>query len=155
MIVGGPLLGLAGDPAPGLAALARYRDDFRPTAGTPEPWVAISLDVLVADTPARAEELLLPEAWAMAQARTTGTFPPLEPVAAIRSRTMTAPQRRYVEEIDDVRYVHNPGIPAWEGDIDIFFQVAADAYVREAMIEKPEYILAASNYLSALPALTR
>lgn len=62
-------------------------------------------------------------------------------------------QRRYVEEIDGVRYVHNPGIPAWEGDIDIFFQVAADAYVREAMIEKPEYILAASNYLSALPAL--
>lgn len=64
-----------------------------------------------------------------------------------------AEQRRYVEEIDGVRYVHNPGIPAWEGDIDIFFQVAADAYVREAMIEKPEYILAASNYLSALPAL--
>ncbi|MFP3361273.1 glycosyltransferase, partial [Planococcus sp. SIMBA_143] len=28
-----------------------------------------------------------------------------------------------------------------------------DAYVREAMIEKPEFILAASNYLSALPAL--
>ncbi|PNL17821.1 glycosyltransferase [Micrococcus sp. FDAARGOS_333] len=68
-------------------------------------------------------------------------------------RRVPAEQRRYVEEIDDVRYVHNPGIPAWEGDIDIFFQVAADAYVREAMIEKPEYILAASNYLSALPAL--
>jgi luciferase family oxidoreductase group 1 len=98
VLVGGPLLGVAGDPAPGLAALARYRDDFRPSAAAPEPWVAVSLDVLVADTAARAEELVLPEAWAMAQARTTGTFPPLEPVAAIRARTMTATQRRYVEE---------------------------------------------------------
>ena len=98
VIVAGPLLGVAGDPAPGLAALARYRDDFRPSAAVPEPWVAISLDVLLADTSARAEELLLPEAWAMAQARTTGTFPPLEPVATIRSRTMTATQRRHVAE---------------------------------------------------------
>jgi luciferase family oxidoreductase group 1 len=98
VVVGGPLLGVAGDPAPGLAALARYRDEFRPSVAAPEPWIAVSLDVLVAGTAPEAEELLLPEAWAMAQARTTGTFPPLEPVAAIRSRTMTAAQRRHVEE---------------------------------------------------------
>ncbi|GAB3360633.1 MsnO8 family LLM class oxidoreductase [Modestobacter lapidis] len=98
VVVGGPLLGVADDPAPGLAALAAYRDTYRPSAAAPEPEVAVSLDVLIADTPARAEELLLPEAWAMAQARTTGVFPPLEPVAAIRSRAMTAAQRRYVEE---------------------------------------------------------
>ncbi|MCW2675779.1 MAG: Luciferase family oxidoreductase, group 1 [Modestobacter sp.] len=98
VIVGGPLLGVAGDPAPGLAALARYRDDYRPSAGAPEPRVAISLDVLVAADETAARELLLPEAWAMAQARTTGTFPPLEPVAAIRARAMTGSQRRYVEQ---------------------------------------------------------
>lgn len=63
-------------------------------------------------------------------------------------------RRRYLREIDGVTYSHNPGIRAWEGDLDIFLQASADAYVREAMIEKPEYILAASNYLSALPALT-
>ena len=34
----------------------------------------------------------------MAQARTTGTFPPLEPVVTIRSRAMTAAQRRHVQE---------------------------------------------------------
>lgn len=62
-------------------------------------------------------------------------------------------QRRYLRQINGVNYSHNPGIRAWEGDLDIFFQVSTDAYVREAMIEKPEYILAASNYLSALPAL--
>lgn len=61
---------------------------------------------------------------------------------------------RYLRQINGVTYSHNPGIRAWEGDLDIFLQASTDAYVREAMIEKPEYILAASNYLSALPALT-
>ncbi|HEV7872163.1 MAG TPA: MsnO8 family LLM class oxidoreductase [Modestobacter sp.] len=98
VVVGGPLVGVAGDPAPGLTALAAYRDGYRPSVGAPEPSVAVSLDVLVADSRAAAEELLLPEAWAMAQARTTGVFPPLEPVAAIRATSMTAVQRRYVEE---------------------------------------------------------
>jgi alkanesulfonate monooxygenase SsuD/methylene tetrahydromethanopterin reductase-like flavin-dependent oxidoreductase (luciferase family) len=51
--------------------------------------------VLVADTAAEAADLLLPEAWAMAQARTTGVFPPLEPVAAVRAARMTAVQRRH------------------------------------------------------------
>jgi luciferase family oxidoreductase group 1 len=98
VVVGGPLLGVAGDPAPGLAALAAYRDGYRPSAAAPEPAVAVSVDVLIADTRAAAEELLLPEAWAMAQARTTGVFPPLEPVAAVRAATMTALQRRHVAE---------------------------------------------------------
>src|SRR5699024_4967632 len=61
---------------------------------------------------------------------------------------------RYLRQINGVTYSHNPGLRAWEGDLDIFLQASTDAYVREAMIEKPEYILAASNYLSALPALT-
>jgi luciferase family oxidoreductase group 1 len=98
VIVGGPLLGVAGDPEPGLAALAEYRRAYRPSAQQPEPRVSISLDVLVADTAAEAADLLLPEAWAMAQARTTGAFPPLEPVAAIRAVTWTARQRQYVEQ---------------------------------------------------------
>ena len=98
VIVGGPLLGVAGDPEPGRVALAGYRRAFRPSAQQPEPRVSVSLDVLVADTTAEAEELLLPEAWAMAQARTTGAFPPLEPVAAIRAVSWTPRQRQYVEQ---------------------------------------------------------
>jgi luciferase family oxidoreductase group 1 len=97
VVVGGPLLGLAGDPEPGLAALAAYRRAYRPSEQAPEPEVAISLDVLVADTAAEAADLLLPEAWAMAQARTTGTFPPLRPVAEVRAATWTAAQRRHAE----------------------------------------------------------
>jgi luciferase family oxidoreductase group 1 len=98
VIVGGPLLGVAGDPEPGLTALAGYRRAFRPSPQQAGPRVSISLDVLVADTPTEAAELLLPEAWAMARARTEGAFPPLEPVAAIRARPMSARQRQYVEQ---------------------------------------------------------
>ncbi|MBM7809096.1 alkanesulfonate monooxygenase SsuD/methylene tetrahydromethanopterin reductase-like flavin-dependent oxidoreductase (luciferase family) [Geodermatophilus bullaregiensis] len=89
---------MGGDPEPGLAALAGYRRAFRPCAQQPEPRVAISLDVLVADTAAEAADLLLPEAWAMARARTTGTFPALEPVAAVRTAARTPRQQRYLEQ---------------------------------------------------------
>ena len=60
VIVGGPLLGIGGDQAPGLEALAGYRRAFRPSPQQPQPWVAVSLDVLVADTPTEAADLLLP-----------------------------------------------------------------------------------------------
>jgi luciferase family oxidoreductase group 1 len=97
VIVGGPLLGVAGDPEPGLAALAAYRRSFRPSAQQPEPRVSISLDVLVADTDADAADLLLPEAWAMALSRTTGSFPALVPVAAVRAASPTPRQQQYLE----------------------------------------------------------
>ena len=97
VIVGGPLLGVAGDPEPGLAALAAYRRTFRPSTQQPEPRVSVSLDVLVADTAAEAADLLLPEAWAMALSRTTGSFPPLEPVSAVRAASPTPRQQQYLE----------------------------------------------------------
>lgn len=97
VVVGGPLLGVGGDPEPGLAALTGYRRGFRPSEQQPEPRVSVSLDVLVADTTAEAEDLLLPEAWAMARARTTGVFPPLEPVAAVRDAARTPRQQEYLD----------------------------------------------------------
>ncbi len=97
VIVGGPVLSVHGDPQPGLEALAGYRRAFRPSEQQPRPRVSISLDVLIADTAADAADLLLPEAWAMAQARTTGMFPPLEPVAAVRDATRSPRQQRYME----------------------------------------------------------
>ncbi|MFI5843090.1 MsnO8 family LLM class oxidoreductase [Catenuloplanes sp. NPDC051500] len=98
VIVGGPLLGLGGDPEPGLRALAAYRRDFQPSPQQPEPYVAISLDVLIADTDAEAADLLLPEAWSMARSRTTGTFAPLEPVDAVRAAPRTAREQQYLEQ---------------------------------------------------------
>ena len=93
VIVGGPLLG-----ADGAAALADYRRTFEPSAQQPEPWIAISADVLVADTDAEAADLALPEAWAMARSRTTGVFPPLEPVAVARAAARTPRQQQYVDQ---------------------------------------------------------
>lgn len=93
VIVGGPLLRAGGEQA-----LDDYRRAFRPSGQQPEPWVAISLDVLIAGTDAQAADLLLPEAWAMARSRTTGVFPPLESVSAVRAATRTPRQQEYLEQ---------------------------------------------------------
>jgi luciferase family oxidoreductase group 1 len=98
VVVGGPLLGVGGDPEPGLRALADYRRSFRPSAQQPRPWVAISLDVLVAGSAEEAADLQLSEAWAMTRSRAAGIFPPLEPVAAVRAATRTARQQQYLEQ---------------------------------------------------------
>ncbi|WP_157943911.1 MsnO8 family LLM class oxidoreductase [Blastococcus atacamensis] len=98
VIVGGPILGVGGDPEPGLAALAGYRRDFRPSDQQPEPRISISLDVLVADTAAEAADLLLPEAWAMARSRTEGAFPALEPVAVVRAAQRTPRQQQHLDQ---------------------------------------------------------
>ncbi|HEY4419167.1 MAG TPA: MsnO8 family LLM class oxidoreductase [Pseudonocardia sp.] len=81
--------------------LADYRARVR--AAGAEPYVVVSRDVLVADSVAAARELALPEAWALAAARTTGQFPALEPVDA--GRPLSARQRSVVEEAVD-RTVH-------------------------------------------------
>jgi len=92
VVVGGPVL----DSEDVGELLAGYRRTFRPHRGS-EPWVTVSLDVLVADDDAAARELALPEAWAMAQSRQTGEFPPLEPAKVIRDRTWPAQVGRRVE----------------------------------------------------------
>jgi luciferase family oxidoreductase group 1 len=91
VVIGGPLL------RSDLAPLERYRRDFRPSETCPEPYVIISLDVMVAGSREEAHDLLLPEAWAMAASRSTGAFPPLEPVAEVKARTLTDKRRSTVE----------------------------------------------------------
>ncbi|MCA0143772.1 MsnO8 family LLM class oxidoreductase [Blastococcus sp. LR1] len=98
VIVGGPILGIGGDPEPGLEALAGYRRAFRPSSQQLEPRVSVSLDVLIADTSAEAADLLLPEAWAMARSRTEGAFPSLQPVAEILATPKTPRQQQYLEQ---------------------------------------------------------
>lgn len=86
VVVGGPVLD---EPSIG-DRLADYRS--RAGAGS---YVVVSLDVLVADSVAAAHELAIPEAWALAAARTTGAFPALEPVDA--GRPLTSRQREVVD----------------------------------------------------------
>jgi luciferase family oxidoreductase group 1 len=90
VVLGGPVL----DTADVGAALADYR--ARALAAGGRPYVVVSLDVLIADSLAAARELAIPEAWALAAARTTGQFPALEPVDP--DRVLSDRQRTVVED---------------------------------------------------------
>ncbi|MEU1953103.1 MsnO8 family LLM class oxidoreductase [Nocardia rhamnosiphila] len=90
-VLGGPLL----DSPESAAALAGYRREFRPSPRAERPRVTIALEVTVAETDELARALVLPEAWAMARSRSTGVFPPLEPVG--ESASWTDQTRRRVE----------------------------------------------------------
>ncbi|MFF5790424.1 glycosyltransferase [Paeniglutamicibacter sp. NPDC012692] len=60
---------------------------------------------------------------------------------------------RFENEINGVRTVYNPGT-SWSGRaLDQYIHEAADIYAREAMINRPSWIVAASNHVTALPAL--
>ncbi|MBW0137073.1 MsnO8 family LLM class oxidoreductase [Pseudonocardia abyssalis] len=89
VVLGGPVLD---DSAAG-ERITDYRSRAR--AAGAEPYVVVSLDVLVADSVGAAHELAIPEAWALAAARTTGAFPALEPVDV--ERPVTARQREVVD----------------------------------------------------------
>lgn len=60
---------------------------------------------------------------------------------------------RTVTKLDGIEYVHRPGGSIRDLPIDAYFQVAADAYVREALMCRPSVMMAASNHMTALPAL--
>lgn len=92
VVVGGPRL--LADPAP----LDRYRESFRPGAQASEPYVVVSLEVMIADSVEAARRLLLPEAWAMAESRETGAFGPLRPTEEVLDRRFRPQQLRRVEE---------------------------------------------------------
>ncbi|MBS7549028.1 MsnO8 family LLM class oxidoreductase [Dietzia massiliensis] len=92
VVVGGPRL--LADPTP----LERYREAFRPSGADSEPYVVVSLEVMIADSTEAARELLLPEAWAMAESRETGAFGPLRPVEEVLDRRFRPQQLRRMEE---------------------------------------------------------
>ncbi len=91
VVVGGPIL--AGDGS----ALEDYRSRYRPTTLNPHPRIIVSLDITVAETTERARTLALPEAWAMAQSRRTGEFPPLTHPSQIDLNAAPASTRERVE----------------------------------------------------------
>ncbi|NUK58265.1 MsnO8 family LLM class oxidoreductase [Streptomyces lunaelactis] len=80
-----------------LAAVDRYRQEFRPSAWSERPYVVVSGTVAVAATEAEAHRLLIPEAWSMAYSRTHGVFPPLAPPERIEALAMTAKEREFYE----------------------------------------------------------
>jgi luciferase family oxidoreductase group 1 len=92
LVLGGPVLDSPELPE----RLAAYRRSFRPHRGS-APQIIVSIDALIADTDEEAQELALPEVWAMARSRTTGLFEALEPAARIRERSMGEKEARRVQ----------------------------------------------------------
>ena len=89
VVLGGPAL-----DQPDIAERLRdYR--ARAVAAGGRPYLALAVDVLVADSADAARELALPEAWALAAARTRGEFPALEPASP--DRPLTGRQRAAVD----------------------------------------------------------
>lgn len=95
VIVGGPAL-LQPD-TDHHEALGRYRRTFRPSPWLERPHALASVSVAVADTAARARDLALPEAWAQVASRSTGSFGPLQPPAALDPATMTDRERQRLD----------------------------------------------------------
>ena len=62
-------------------------------------------------------------------------------------------QRRYQRDLNGNGYVHTPGGNLNRDPLDEYFQVAADAFVREAKLNRPSLIQSASNFRTAVPAL--
>jgi luciferase family oxidoreductase group 1 len=117
VVLGGPALDDEGIGE----KLADYRARVR--AAGAEPYVVVSRDVFVADSVAAARELALPEAWALAAARTTGQFPALEPVDA--DRPLSARQRSVVDEAVE-RAVHGDEATVAEALAGLLGRTGAD-----------------------------
>ncbi|QFZ22196.1 MsnO8 family LLM class oxidoreductase [Saccharothrix syringae] len=81
-----------------LEAIAGYRAGFRPSVWAAEPHVVVSATVAVAGTADEAWRLLVPEAWAMAHARTRGEFPPLRAPEDVLATPMTDRERAAFEQ---------------------------------------------------------
>ncbi|MFD7920246.1 MsnO8 family LLM class oxidoreductase [Streptomyces sp. NPDC059740] len=64
-------------------AVGLYRAAFTPSPLWHRPHLVLSATVMAAPTRQEARRLAAPEAWAMAQARTRGSFPPLDPVESV------------------------------------------------------------------------
>lgn len=60
---------------------------------------------------------------------------------------------RHETVVDGVPYVHLPGADLTKTPVDRYFDIAADAFVREARRQRPSVIQSASNHRTALPAL--
>lgn len=140
VVVGGPLL--RGDLAP----LVRYRERYRPSHAHPEPHVIISTDVMIARTSEEARDLMLPEAWAMVESRSTGAFPPLRQEPAMR---LTDRQRARVEDHLE-QAVH--GTPAEVADelAGLVARTRADEVIAFASTHDREALARSDTALAAL-----
>lgn len=96
VIVGGPkLFDRSVDRHEGLE---QYRKHFRPSPMLEKPHAIVAANVAAADTTEEARRLLIPEAWALALSRSTGSFDALYPVEELDPDSLTEKERSRVEQ---------------------------------------------------------
>ncbi len=100
VVVGGPTL-FGGTSDGTHPDIARYRATFRPSSWFARPHVIVAANIAAAETREAARDLLVPEAWALAQSRTKGEFPPLEDPKHLATRTMTRREQTMVQDYLD------------------------------------------------------
>ena len=86
---------ILGGPVATQEAAARV---YREHALADAPPIISSLNIAVADTPAAARDLLLPEAYAKVLAQSNGEFAALRPAGELDMDALTGQQRRRIEE---------------------------------------------------------
>lgn len=99
LVLGGPTVtrGLHTSTEQSPAAML-YRQNFSSaTQRDQQPHVIASVNIAVASTRSAAEQLVLSEAWALMQSRSTGVFAPLETPEEIRTDTLSEQQRRRLD----------------------------------------------------------
>ncbi|MGP9838278.1 glycosyltransferase [Arthrobacter sp. 179] len=62
-------------------------------------------------------------------------------------------ESRFERDINGLRHIFSPGPSLVQDPLDLYFQYAADIIGREAVIQRASLIHAASNHVTALPAL--
>jgi luciferase family oxidoreductase group 1 len=96
VVLGGPAV-FRTDQNGKVPALEKYRARFRPSRWFDKPFVMVAVNVAVAASRQAAEELLLPEAVALARSRTVGEFPALAPVGPADRARLAGRERDAVE----------------------------------------------------------
>jgi len=110
LVLGGPAVtrGLQSYDAPSTAP-AQYRQQFAVSDKRDQkPYVIASINVAVATSAQAAEDLVLSEAWALTQSRSTGVFGPLENPQDIRKETLSDQQRRRLTRALDTSIYGTP-----------------------------------------------
>lgn len=99
LVLGGPEVsrGLAAAQDRSVA-VERYREHFVPSSQRDQaPHVIASINVAVAETEQAARDLILSEAWALTQSRSTGVFGALEDPEMIPRDNLSTQQRRRLD----------------------------------------------------------
>ncbi|WP_375000306.1 MsnO8 family LLM class oxidoreductase [Aeromicrobium sp. CTD01-1L150] len=141
VVVGGPALR---DPS----LLQRYREEFVAHDGT-RPQVLVSVDVMVAESTERARELLLPEAWAMALSRETGSFEALRSLEELRELQLTDRRRRSIQRTLDAAVAGDPDAVGEQLD-EVLERTGADELLAWSSTFDPGDQAASDEALAAL-----